>query len=140
MPAKMMSEDPFPTPRDVICSPSHTRNIVPPVSVTIVEMRNSSPGSLTMPGASLEPDRDAVGLEDRQHHRQIARVLVENLAPLLALFLDRLERRHHRAQELDDDRGRDVGHDVEGEHRHALNGAAREHVEHVEDALLLPKE
>ena len=113
---------------------------MPPVSVTMVEMRNSSPGSLTMPGASLEPDRDAVSLEDRQHHRQIARVLVEDLAPLFAFFLDRFERRNDRAQELDDDRRRDIGHDVQREHRHALNGAAREHVEHVEDALLLPKE
>ena len=93
-----------------------------------------------MPGASLEPDRNAVGLEDRENDRQIARVLIEDLAPLLALFLDRLERRHHRAQELDDDRRGDVGHDVQRKHRHALHGAARKHVEHVEDALLLPEE
>ena len=33
MPAKMISEMPLPTPRAVICSPSHIRNIVPPVSV-----------------------------------------------------------------------------------------------------------
>ena len=39
--------------------------------------------------------------------------------------------------ELHDDRGRDVGHDVEGEDRHALDGAAREHVEHAEDAAAL---
>ena len=35
MPAKMISEEPLPTPREVICSPSHIRNIVPPVSVRI---------------------------------------------------------------------------------------------------------
>ena len=55
MPAKMMSEDPLPTPREVICSPSQTRNIVPPVSVTMVEMRNRSPGSLTMPARPSSP-------------------------------------------------------------------------------------
>ena len=33
MPAKMISEMPLPTPRAVICSPSHIKNTVPPVSV-----------------------------------------------------------------------------------------------------------
>ncbi len=33
MPAKMISEMPLPMPRAVICSPSHIRNMVPPVSV-----------------------------------------------------------------------------------------------------------
>ena len=47
MPAKMMSEVPLPTPRCVICSPSHIRNIVPPTSVTTVEMRKNQPGSMT---------------------------------------------------------------------------------------------
>ena len=90
-------------------------------------------------GPSFEADRNAVGLKHRKEDGEIAGVLVEDLAALLALFLDRFERRDHRAQELDDDRGRDIGHDVEREHRHALHGAAREHVEHVENALLLPE-
>ena len=34
MPAKMIRLMPLPTPRLVICSPSHMRNRVPPVSVT----------------------------------------------------------------------------------------------------------
>ena len=55
MPANMMSDDPLPTPRDVICSPSQTRNIVPPVSVTMVEIRNKRPGSLTMPARPSSP-------------------------------------------------------------------------------------
>ena len=33
MPAKMISEMPLPTPRAVICSPSHIRKTVPPVKV-----------------------------------------------------------------------------------------------------------
>ena len=48
MPAKMMSDEPLPMPREVICSPSHIRNMVPPVSViTAVRMKNG-PGSWTM--------------------------------------------------------------------------------------------
>ncbi len=47
MPARMISEMPLPMPREVICSPSHIRNMVPPVSVTTVEMRKNQPGSDT---------------------------------------------------------------------------------------------
>ena len=45
MPAMMISEMPLPMPREVICSPSHIRNMVPPVSVITVEMRKNQPGS-----------------------------------------------------------------------------------------------
>ena len=38
----------------VICSPSHIRNIVPPVSVTTAVKRKNKPGSMTMP---VEPSR-----------------------------------------------------------------------------------
>ena len=55
MPAKMISDEPLPTPREVICSPSQTRNIVPPVSVSTVDTRKSRPGSATMPGAPSRP-------------------------------------------------------------------------------------
>ena len=41
MPAMMMSDVPLPTPRAVICSPSHIRNMVPPTSVTTVVMRKN---------------------------------------------------------------------------------------------------
>ena len=37
-------------PRAVICSLSQIRNIVPPVSVSVVESRKSAPGSLTRLG------------------------------------------------------------------------------------------
>ena len=121
-------------PREVICSPSHIRNMVPPISVMTVEMRKNRPGSCDDVAGALQADGDAPGLEHRQHHGQVARVLVEDLAAGLAFLLQRLERRHHRGQELDDDRGRDVGHDVEREDRHALDGAAREHVEQAEHA------
>ena len=47
MPDMMISEVPLPMPRWVICSPSHIKKIVPPVSVITVEMRKNKPGSLT---------------------------------------------------------------------------------------------
>ena len=51
MPGKMISEMPLPTPRAVICSPSHIRNTVPPTKVTTVTSRKNSPGSITADSA-----------------------------------------------------------------------------------------
>jgi hypothetical protein len=42
-------------PREVICSPSHIRNMVPPVSVIAVEIRKNMPGSLTTLPAPSRP-------------------------------------------------------------------------------------
>ena len=50
-------------------------------------------------------------------------VLVDLLAALVALFLQLLERRHHGRQQLNDDRGRDIGHDAEGEDAHTSQRA-----------------
>ena len=47
MPAKMISEMPLPTPRWVICSPSHIRNMVPPTIVTTVVTSKNRPGLIT---------------------------------------------------------------------------------------------
>ena len=55
MPAKMISEMPLPTPREVICSPSHIRNMVPPTSVMTVEMRKNQPGLSTTPWLPSRP-------------------------------------------------------------------------------------
>ena len=55
MPAKMMSEMPLPTPRAVICSPSHIRKMVPPTSVITVVMRKNQPGSSTTLPAPSSP-------------------------------------------------------------------------------------
>ena len=87
--------------------------------------------------AALEADRNAVGLHQRQDHGAVARVLVDDLAALLAFLLQGFERRHHRRHQLHDDGGGDVGHDAEREDRHALHGAARKHVEHAEHAAAL---
>ena len=141
MPAKMISEMPLPTPRAVICSPSHIRNIVPPTSVMTQDSRKNMPGSCTAspkaPRIDFQPDRDAPGLEHGDQHGQVAGVLVELLAARLAFLLQRLERRDGGRHQLDDDAGRDVGHDVQREHRHAPERAAGEHVEHAEDAAAM---
>ena len=89
---------------------------------------------------TLQADGDTVGLEDGQEHGEVARVLVDNLAAGLALLLQRLQRRDDGGQQLDDDGGGDVGHDVQGEDRHALHRAAREHVEEFKHALLVARE
>jgi hypothetical protein len=51
----MISEMPLPMPRAVICSPSHIRNMVPPVSVITVEMRKNQPPSATVLPAPSSP-------------------------------------------------------------------------------------
>ena len=50
MPPKMRIEMPLPRPRSVICSPSHIRNIVPDVRLTIAVRRKPMPGLMTRPG------------------------------------------------------------------------------------------
>ena len=47
MPAKMIKLTPLPTPRAVICSPSHMRNSVPPVRVAMVDTVKKTPGMST---------------------------------------------------------------------------------------------
>jgi hypothetical protein len=120
MPEKMISEMPLPMPRAVICSPSHIRNIVPPTSVITVEIRKNQPGSATIPLPLSSPTEMPVGLKRRQKDGAVARVLVDDLAALLAFLLQLLERGNYRRHQLDGNRGRDVGHDAEREDRHAL--------------------
>ena len=46
---KIINEIPFPTPLEVICSPSHIKNTVPVSKVTVVTNLKYMPGSNTMP-------------------------------------------------------------------------------------------
>lgn len=55
IPAKMINEMPLPTPREVICSPSHIKNMVPPTRVMTVETRKNHPGSSTTPWLDSSP-------------------------------------------------------------------------------------
>ena len=137
MPAKMMSEMPLPTPRLVICSPIHIRRIVPPVSVIIGGDAEEEAGIDDDMAPMLQADGDAIGLQRRQRHGAVARILVDDLAARLAFLLQRFQFGKHRRHQLDDDRGGDVGHDAEREDRHAADRAAGQHVEHVEQAAAL---
>ena len=47
MPAKISSDMPLPTPRSVICSPSHMMKALPVVSVSIVIRTKLIPGFIT---------------------------------------------------------------------------------------------
>ena len=47
IPEKIIKEIPFPTPLKVICSPSQSRKIVPPIIVIIVLILKKIPGSIT---------------------------------------------------------------------------------------------
>ncbi len=94
-------------------------------------------GTRNHAAGALQADTDAVSLERRQHHGEIPRVLVHDLAALLAFFLERLERGRNRRHQLNDDRCRNVRHDVEREDRHPVDAATGEHVEHPEDAARL---
>ena len=134
MPTKMISEMPLPMPRAVICSPSHIRNMVPPTSVIMHERRKIH-ARLGGQIAGFERHRKAIGLHRGQQHGAIAGVLVDLLAALLALFLQLFQRRHHRGQQLYDDRGRDIGHDPERKDAHPAQRAAGEHRYHAADAL-----
>jgi hypothetical protein len=88
-------------------------------------------------GAALQADGDAIRLQRRQDDGAVAGVLVDDLAALLALFLEGLQRRDDRRHELHDDRGGDVRHHAQRKDRHAADGAAGEHVEHADDAARL---
>ena len=84
--------------------------------------------------ASLKAHSDTVGLHRRKDHGPVARVLVDLLTPLLTLFLELLKLGNHRSHQLNDDRGRNVGHDPKGKDAHTGNRTAGEHVEHAPQA------
>ena len=136
MPDRMIIEMPLPRPRSVICSPSHIRNIVPATKVTVAMNTNCGPGAITTPwfwnATAAEAPCTAASSD-----RAVARVLSQLTSPGLAFLLDRGELRHDHRHHLDDDRRRDVGHHAEREDRQALQRAAREHVEDVQDRALL---
>ena len=52
IPTKISRDTPLPMPRAVICSPSHSRNMVPPTRVITQEARKNQPGSSTSPWPS----------------------------------------------------------------------------------------
>ena len=69
MPARMIIEMPLPTPRSVICSPSHIRNIVPVVIVTVA-VNSHDEARLQHQPAVLQRHRGGERLERAEDHRE----------------------------------------------------------------------
>ena len=137
--AKIISEMPLPMPRWVISSPSHISSVQPAVrQITI----SRTLGPVRVPMTLLPAGRGAEGAEEEdvaeglgegQPDGEVARVLGDLLLADLALFLQFLQRGHDHGQQLQDDRGRDVGHDPQREEREPREAAAGEEVEEAED-------
>ena len=81
----------------------------------------------------LEEEDVAERLAEGEADGQVARVLGDLLLADLALFLELLQRGDDDGQQLQDDRGGDVGHDPQREQRQAREAAAGEEVEEAED-------
>ncbi len=100
MPVKMISDMPLPTPRSVICSPSHMMKAEPVVSERMVSSTKPKPGLMTMPSCmrcQTDPDAEAIA-DDREHDGQVARPLRDLAAAEFAFFLQLFEGRNHHRQ------------------------------------------
>ncbi len=72
-----------------------------------------------------------------QQQCPVTRILLYLAPPGVAFLAQLLQRRRRRDQKLRDDRRGNIGHDAQRENTHPLQGAAREHVEQIEDTALL---
>ena len=86
MPTRMIIEMPLPMPRSVICSPSHIRNIVPVVMVTVAGNSHVKKPGRQHHAAALQRDRRGERLERAEHHRAVARELRDLAAAGLAFL------------------------------------------------------
>ena len=111
---KIRIDMPLPMPRAVISSPIHMTTVAPAVRVKRMSA-NLTGVRLAAPWESEQEDV-AHRLDGRQADREVPAVLGDDLLALLALFLELLELGDDHREELHDDRGRDVGHDAQGEH------------------------
>ena len=84
-----------------------------------------------------EGGQDAERLQEGHRDGQVAGVLVQALAPVLALPAERLERRDHARHELHDDRGVDVRVHREPDDGQLRQPAAREQVQDAERRVVL---
>ncbi len=85
----------------------------------------------------LEEDGDAEGLDEADADRPVAGVLGDLLPPELPFLGQALEVGPDDGQQLEDDRGADVGHDAQGEDGHPGHVPAREQVDEAEQSALL---
>src|SRR6185369_5327365 len=91
------------------------------------------------PGRSrlvLEEEGDAQPLDDRDQDRPVAGVLGDLPPPQLPFLRELLEVGPDHGQELQDDRGGDVGHDAQGEHRDLPQAAPGEGVHEAQERRL----
>ena len=121
---KIIKLAPLPMPRSVICSPSHMTKIAPVVRKNVIGTRNAKPGFATAPGSDFGEDREAPRLHGGEHHRRVARPLVD-LFPALFVLRHLVDLRHHGLRDLLEDARRDVRHDAEREHRRARRAGRR---------------
>ncbi len=114
---------PLPMPYSSICSPSHIRKTVPAVMVSTAvncQLSGSEPSTrncrvnqvVVYQKPHVEP-----ALTQAQDDRRVAGVFVDFLPAALAFLLQLFQRRIDAAEQLEDDRGRDVGHDAQAEDR-----------------------
>ncbi|OQA30902.1 MAG: hypothetical protein BWY57_02594 [Betaproteobacteria bacterium ADurb.Bin341] len=88
-------------------------------------------------GLAFKRNGNANPLKQGQEHRSVAGVLRNLAPPGFAFFFQRFQLRAGHRHQLHDDRGRNVGHDPQGEDGKARQRAPGEHVEHAQDTALL---
>jgi hypothetical protein len=134
----MISEMPLPRPYSSICSPepheehaagregedAHEPELHRVRVIVLHEARR---------GVVHEGDPED-RLDNAQRNRRVARPLLDLLTAGLAFFLELLQRRDDRREELEDDRRRDVRHDAEAEDRALAQVAAGEQRDVVGEA------
>src|ERR1043166_121156 len=102
MPAKINNDMPLPTPRSVICSPSHMMNALPVVRVSMVTRINYKITLL------LQAESNTKGLDRAQYHGQIARPHRDLFPPQFTLFLQLRQWLINHGEQLQDNRGSDI--------------------------------
>ncbi len=85
----------------------------------------------------VEQGEEPVGLEHRHRDGQVAGVLVDLVAAVLALAAEGLERGHHARHQLHDDRRVDVRVHPDGHDREVGEPASREQVEEADEGVAL---
>ena len=79
----------------------------------------------------LEVQQIGGSLNQEDNNSEVTGVLIELHASALTLFLHLLEAGHYHAEQLDNDRGSDVGHDTQCEDRGLTESTTREHIEQL---------
>ena len=141
---------PLPMPRWVISSPSHIteRGAGRPGQDDQGGFERREVGDQRRAGAELsagltqqpalavlQHEQECGRLQEHERDGEVTRPLRDLLLPGLALVLPFFELRDHDAEQLHDDRRRDVRHDPEREDRRAREGASREQVEKADRAV-----